>query len=198
MSDDDSLHADPARPPKAVARGGPVEDLVATAERRQPVLMLFEQQYHPVVRFVTFCGASDQDAQDATQEAFIEALRRADDGRWTLVSNPEGWLRRVALHRYRRMIRRDPARSRPLTPDEDRMPTSEPGPSDLAPETVDTLCALRRLPPDCRVVLAFHLDGFSSVEVAAFLDITPQQARDLLKKARRLLLRDLRTREEDR
>lgn len=161
------------------------------AEMRQPVLALFEQQYHLVVRFVMICGASDQDAQDATQEAFIEALRRADDGRWAMVSNPGGWLRRVALRRYQRMIQRDPARFRPLTLDEDQ-PASGPGPSDLAPGTIDAMSALRRLPPDCRAAMAFHLDGFSSVEIAAHLDITSQQARDLLKKARRQLLRDLR------
>src|SRR5580693_3677581 len=105
MPGDDDLHSDPMRPPETVLRGELVEDLAAAAEMRQPVLALFEQQYHPVVRFVMICGASVQDAQDSTQEAFIEALRRADDGRWTMVNNPEGWLRRVALRRYQRMIR---------------------------------------------------------------------------------------------
>lgn len=182
VSDDDDLRAGPAMPSERVLRGGPGEDLVATAERRQPVLALFEQQYHQVVAFVRVCGASDQDAQDAAQEAFIEALRRADDGQWPLVSNPAGWLRRVAYYRYRRMIRRGRAQWQPLTPDDDQLPSPGPGPSDLAPETIDTLAALSRLPPECRAVLAFHLDGFTSVEAAALLDITPQHARDLLKR----------------
>ena len=196
MPTDDTPHADPAGRPEAVSGDSTLMDLAAVAAMRQSVLLLFDQHYHLVVRFVMICGANAQDAEDAAQEAFIEALRRADDGRWEAVREPAGWLRRVALRRYQRMIKRNPTFGLPTY--SDTQPTGEPDPSDLAPATLDVLSALRRLDPNCRAVMAFHLDGFSAAETAAHLQITSQQARDLLKKARRELQRDLQRGEEDR
>jgi hypothetical protein len=69
MPGDDGLHADPVRWPEAVLKDKFAKDPAAVVEKRHPVDALFEQQYHPLVRFMMICGASDQDAQDATQEA---------------------------------------------------------------------------------------------------------------------------------
>jgi RNA polymerase sigma-70 factor (ECF subfamily) len=170
-------------------------NLATVVEMRQSVLLMFDQHYHQVVRFVMICGAGAQDAEDAAQEAFIEALRRADDGRWEAVREPEGWLRRVALRRYQRLIKRNPVAGSLAY--SNAQPSREDDPSDLAPATLDVLSALRRLDPSCRAVMAFHLDGFSGTETAAHLGITGQQARDLLKKARRELRRDLRAGKEE-
>lgn len=190
MPSEDDLYADPDRPPEAAQKGSKVEDPAVVVERRQPIDSLFDQQYHSVVRFVMICGANAHDAQDATQEAFIEAFRRADDGRWTAVRDPGGWLRRVALRRYQRMVRRKLPVPRPMTDGDARL-TPGLDPSSYSADVMDALSALRRLPPPCRAIMAFHLDGFSGVETAAQLGITEQQARDLLKKARRLLRHDL-------
>jgi len=40
-------------------------------------------------------------------------------------------------------------------------------------------------------VMAFHLDGFNAVEIGVHLGMTDQYVRDLVKKARRILRREL-------
>jgi DNA-directed RNA polymerase specialized sigma24 family protein len=49
------------------------------------------------------------------------------------------------------------------------------------------LDALRALEPRERAVTAYHLDGFTGPEIASALRVTDQQARDALKKARKIL-----------
>ena len=63
--------------------------------------------------------------------------------------------------------------------------------AELTPQTLAVLDALHSLDPETRAVTAFHMDGFTSVEIPALLDITDQRARDLLKKARKVLRKTL-------
>ena len=66
----------------------------------------YDTHYHRVVRFVMHNGASQADAQDAAQEAFIESwtLMSSDPDRWQAVTVKEAWIRTVALRRYRRPL----------------------------------------------------------------------------------------------
>ncbi len=90
-------------------------------------ISFYDTHYHRVVRFVMHNGASQADAQDAAQEAFIEswALMSSDPSRWQAITGKEAWIRTVALRRYRRPPgpRRRPADSRgtryPICPPSD-------------------------------------------------------------------------------
>lgn len=64
----------------------------------------YEVHFHRVVRFVMLNGASQEDALDATQEAFIASwsLMNTDPGRWQEITSKEAWVRKVALRKYYR------------------------------------------------------------------------------------------------
>lgn len=49
------------------------------------------------------------------------------------------------------------------------------------------LQALRTLDEESRAVMAFHLDDFTTKEIAAALELTEQRVRDVMKKARAAL-----------
>ena len=53
------------------------------------------------------------------------------------------------------------------------------------------LQVLRCLDNESRAVMAFSLDGFTSAEIAAALSITQQRVRDVKRKARTALKREL-------
>lgn len=157
---------------------------------RAAFLWFVDDQYHQVIRFLIRYGATRDDALDAAQEAFLEA--------WKLIhlpgqkiDNPPGWIRQVALNKYRRP---PGPRKRPWTAPEAALPDlpeSHPGHAELTEQTLHVLQVIHGLETTDRAVIAFCMDGFTSVEAARHLGLTPQQARDALKRARRRLAREL-------
>jgi RNA polymerase sigma factor (sigma-70 family) len=169
--------------PRAYAAG------VATT--RTSVLDLWESEYNRVVRFVMRAGADVHAAEDATQWAFVEAWKlamRPDE--WEKIHNPKAWIRTVALRKYRRPPGR---RRQPLTVAVAEVPEWEISrdDADLTNQSMFVLAELRRLDKDTRTVMAFHIDGFTSAEIARQLKTTDQKVRDLLKKGRKVLARRL-------
>ncbi|OOC52439.1 MULTISPECIES: RNA polymerase sigma factor [Nocardiopsis] len=157
---------------------------------RAAFLWFIDDQYHQVIRFLIRYGATKDDALDATQEAFLEAWRQIHfPGQ--KIDNPHGWIRQVALNKYRRP---PGPRKRPLTAPETPLPERpecHPGHAELTAQTLHVLQVIHRLERTDRAVIAFCMDGFTSVEAANYLGLTPQQARDALKRARRRLAREL-------
>ncbi|GAA1264243.1 hypothetical protein GCM10009677_15080 [Sphaerisporangium rubeum] len=168
-------------------------DAEVLERQRQGFLALLEKEQHQVARFVMFNGASKEDAMDAAQAAFTQAwaliCRRPEW--WDTVRDPRAWVRTVALRCYRRPPdrRREPPTVLGDVPGERVWEGQDPG--EFTAGTLLVLDALRRLPEDVRMAMAFRVDGFRPVDVAAELGITDQQARDLLKKGRRILRREL-------
>lgn len=162
------------------------------AEIRADFLAFYDREYLRVVRFVMRCGAGLHAAEDAAQDAFVDAwaLTTRPDA-WKAIADPRGWIRRVALRKYQR----PPGKHRRLvaTPVSDLPEIPLPGPSqtDLTDDTLLVVAELRRLKPEMQAAMAFHLDGFSGPEIASQLGVTDQKARDLLKAARKILARDL-------
>jgi RNA polymerase sigma factor (sigma-70 family) len=149
-------------------------------------ISFFDAHFHRVVRLVMHLGASLQDAQDAAQEAFTVswALMDAGPARWAAITSKETWIRVVAVRKYKRPP--GPRIGPQLTvgaaiPDR---ADSGPGPAELTVQTQTVLQALCGLGDEERMVMAFFLDGFSAVEIAAALDIKVQRVRDVKKKAR--------------
>jgi RNA polymerase sigma factor (sigma-70 family) len=146
----------------------------------------YDTHYHRMVRFVMHVGACRQDAQDAVHEAFTESwnLMYMHPDQWQAVTNKEGWIRKVALLRYHRppgrRIRPQLAET-PVRPD---LPHSGLEPGELTAQTQLVLQALRALDEESRAVMAFHLDDFTTKDIAAALELTEQRVRDVRKKAR--------------
>jgi RNA polymerase sigma factor (sigma-70 family) len=164
-----------------------------SAEMRAEFLDFYDRERDYVVRFMINCGASVEDAQDAAQEAFVDAwTHNVLPDKWADVNNPRGWIRVVALKKYQRLYGRRP--QVPTVPVSDLSDTPQPASNhaDLIPGTLLVLDALRSLDPELRAILAFHLDGFSGPEIAEQLNLTEQKVRDLLKKARKILAIKLR------
>ena len=133
----------------------------------------YDAHYHRVVRFLMHNGASQADAQDAAQEAFIEswALMSSDLSRWQAITGKAAWIRTVALRRYRRPPgpRRRPLIAEDEIPD---LPAPGPGHEELTVQAQLVLRALRALDEEAREVMAFDLDGIPTADIADALGIT--------------------------
>jgi RNA polymerase sigma factor (sigma-70 family) len=153
----------------------------------------FYEEYDGLVRFVMRCGANLADAEDAAQDAFADAWKHMKTSMsWGAIENPQAWIRKVALRKLWRPA--GSSRRQPLTSSVPVPPEPSTHGADLAELTAGTmrvLDAMRSLDATARAVMSFHLDGFKGPEIASQLGITPQQARDALKRARRDLARKL-------
>lgn len=142
---------------------------------------LFQQSYASIVRALVLAGGSLTAAEDATQEAFIQACLR-----WNRVSrydNPGAWVRRVAINKlrnaHRSRLRGDAAMQR-MSADAP-VPSPDEGDSDL-------LAALRRLPYKQRLcAVLFFVEGLSTAEVAETMGITQGSVSQHLNRARTAL-----------
>ena len=98
-------------------------------------------------------------SEDATQEAFAQALRRGD-----AIRSPERWIWRTAFRIAAAEMKRQASIDDPAIEHGD----------EVGPETMDLLAALPRLSPKQRasVVLHYHA-GYSLKEVAEIIGSTP-------------------------
>ncbi|MFG2107146.1 RNA polymerase sigma factor [Micromonospora chersina] len=124
------------------------------------------------------------EAQDVVQEAFVRALARP--ARFREVTNPEAWLRTVALnvarsrHR-RRVLLHGLVRSGRLDP-------AQPSAPGLTPDHVALVAALQRLPRQAReTVVLHHLADLPVTEVATALGCSVEAVKTRLVRARRAL-----------
>lgn len=184
-------------PPPGHAQGWSADEMsmpsvasAASKEAGEPVnfIDLYDSEYHLVLRFVMNCGASLVAAEDAVQEAFLDAWKLMSTTRnWAAVADPRAWIRVVALNKYRRP---PGPRKVPLTiPHPAVADAQDAGDSqvDLSIEAMHVLDALRSLNPELQAIMAFDLDGFTAAESGRYLGLTEQQVRDRRKKARKIL-----------
>jgi DNA-directed RNA polymerase specialized sigma24 family protein len=190
------------------AQGGAPDDLpvvgsapAASEKFAEPIPFIdfYDHEYHPVVRFVMNCGASLAAAEDAAQDAFLDAWKLMSvAGKWATIGDPRGWIRTVALNKYRRPpgVRRLPlTTSRAVTADAEEAQVNQ---VDLSVSALHVMNVLRSLEPGLRAVMAFDLDGFTAAESGRHLGLTDQQVRDRRKKARKILAGKLGVRESER
>jgi RNA polymerase sigma factor (sigma-70 family) len=182
--------ADEASMPGAVS--GKKDELVRFIE-------FYDREYHLVVRFIMNCGAGLTAAEDAAQDAFLDVWKLMSVTRkWADVADPRGWIRAVALNKYRR----PPGRCQPLlTIAHSAMADTEDpsvSPVDLSVSAMQVIDALRSLEPELKAVMAFDLDGFTAAEAGRYLGLTDQQVRDRRKKARKILASRLGVMENER
>lgn len=163
---------------------------MTSGETGEPISFVefYDREYHLVVRFIMNCGASLTAAEDAAQEAFLDGWQLMSSAqKWTAVVDPRGWIRAVALNKYKRPPGR---RQPPLAIVHAAMADTEGpsiSPADLSVSTMQVVDALRSLEPELQAVMAFDLDGFTAAEAGRYLGLTDQQVRDRRKKARKIL-----------
>jgi DNA-directed RNA polymerase specialized sigma24 family protein len=139
-------------------------------------------EFRRVVRFLMKNGATLTEAQDATQEAMIQAWRRWGD--LTRPGNsPGGWIRKVAFRAFVKTVPQRPSShdDMPVAAGEVVVEMSERA------QLVFRLLAM--LPYMQRMVLAYSADGFNDRLIAVELDTTPvavrknrQRGREAMKK----------------
>lgn len=111
-------------------------------------------------------------AEDAAQEAFIEAYR--DLSKLKDTSAFPGWFRRIVFKHCDRSARRKRVPTAPLEAAAG-VASMEPGPAEAAEKREmknKVLEAIRSLPKNERVVTTlFYIDGYSVNEIAGFLEV---------------------------
>lgn len=120
-----------------------------------------------------YAGGRRQIAEDALAEAFARAIERGD-----AVHDPLPYIYRTAFRLASAELRRD--RRRGQMPPE--VPTTE------APELVDLLLGLARLPAKQRATVILHDgEGYPTAEVAKLIGISPATVRVHLHRGRKRL-----------
>lgn len=127
-------------------------------------------------------------AEDAAQEAFIEAYRRLESLRKPGAF--PGWFRRIILGRCNRMSRRKRVPTVPLESAEGTA-SERPGPPEKAErrEMADrVLDAVRTLPDNERTVTTlFYINGYSQKDIAEFLEVPVTTVNNRLHASRKRL-----------
>ena len=140
----------------------------------------FHERFSRTVVLLIAMGASQADAEDATQEAMILAWNQ-----WDSIREPAAWVRTVAIRSYLKMVR---SGAQVVSLDD-----SVPGPveaDDLGSfeeEQRQVLRLLRALPSGQRTVAALYYDGLNCEEIAVALGKSPATVRSNLRYARQSL-----------
>ena len=149
----------------------------------------FAAHHDAVLRSITSSVDNDDDAVDATQDAFHKA-----HARWSTIrtyDKPEAWLRRIAINPSRDRRRSDRQRRNREAASE---VATDPAAYDLDVERLDADEAVReildQLPARQRTVASmYYVDDRSTDDIAAALDISPGTVKSQLAEARARLRR---------
>jgi RNA polymerase sigma-70 factor (ECF subfamily) len=135
----------------------------------------------------------ESDAEDATQDAFVQAWRNL--GGFRAEAAFSTWMYRIVTNRCRNMLRaRRRARSEPLA-DDHEAPASRPDRIAEARWQVEDLArAILRLTPEQRAALVLReLQGCTYEEIAEALDLSLPAVKSRLHRARLELLAAMRS-----
>ena len=170
-----------------VDRGLPVE---SAAEGDEVAFGRIVAAHHDDMRRVcVFITRDDALADDATQSAWAIVWRKLGSLREPDRLRP--WLVSVAANEARKLVRKRGRRQvMELTAD----PAEKPGGVDPATGIagIDLRCAMRRLDPDDRALLAMrYVAGFNATELAAATGLSPSGTRARLARVLGRLRQDL-------
>ncbi|MEU0861039.1 sigma-70 family RNA polymerase sigma factor [Streptomyces griseofuscus] len=140
------------------------------------------------MRFLLRHGAEYAEAEDAVHSAFVELIRTRQP-----VRSPRAWLRTVALRTFLRQAvserpEQDLAERLAETSADWRTPLQA---AELNEQQRHVLHALIQLPFKQRSVMAWHLDGFSTAEIAEAMSLEQAAVLQNLSRARRTLKQQL-------
>jgi RNA polymerase sigma factor (sigma-70 family) len=148
---------------------------------------LYRRHVATVYRYVYAVPGNHADAEDVTQQTFLNAFRSMAEG--TKPRKAENWLVTIAHNEVRRHFRR--TRGRPLEVElDDRLPHPPKEVED--PSLADVLRALQHLPPEQRAALVMReFEGRPYKEIAQILGVTQDALEGLIFRARRGLAEQL-------
>jgi RNA polymerase sigma-70 factor, ECF subfamily len=148
---------------------------------------LYRRHAAPVYRYVYAVLGNHADAEDVTQQTFMNAFRSLAGG--TKPRKAENWLLTIAHNEVRRHFRRTHGRALEVELDE-RL--AHPAPERTDPSLADLLRALQHLPPAQRAALVMReFEGRSYAEIAQILDVTQDALEGLIFRGRRALAEQL-------
>lgn len=126
-------------------------------------------------------GASRADAEDAAQDAMIQAWNQ-----WESIRDPAAWIRTVAVRAYLKQTRNRDRQAISLdeSPGE---PAGDLGLDVFADEEQEVLRLLRELPEGQRTVAALFYDGLTCEEIAELTGKPAGTVRSQLRHARSTL-----------
>jgi RNA polymerase sigma-70 factor (ECF subfamily) len=127
---------------------------------RDGFVSFFHERFSRTIILLMAMGASRADAEDATQDAMIQAWNQ-----WESIRDPTAWIRTVAVRAYLKQTR---ARDRQAV-SLDESPGESAADLDLdvfAAEEQEVLRLLRQLPEGQRTVAALFYDGLTCEEIA--------------------------------
>ena len=170
----------------------PDEEADWIARSRQADAKAFESLYRlHVDRVYGLClrmTGNVAEAEDCTQEAFIQAWNKLD--RFRGDSAFSTWLHRIAVNTVLGRIRKSKREHDriQLVADNDRSPVAEADTGELR----DLAAAVDRLPEGARhVFVLYAVYGYSHDEASSMLGIAPGTSKAQLHRARRLLAQQL-------
>jgi RNA polymerase sigma factor (sigma-70 family) len=147
---------------------------------------LYREHAPSVYRYAYAVLGNQPDAEDVTQQTFLNAYRAIDRG--TKPRKAENWLLRIAHNEVRRHFRKN---GDPIEVEFDDQ-VGDTSTEDTDPRLADVLRALRSLPPNQRAALVMReFEGRSYAEIATILEISQSALETLLFRARRGLAAEL-------
>lgn len=148
---------------------------------------LYRRHAASVYRYAFAVLGNHADAEDVTQQTFLNAYRAIEQG--TKPRKAENWLLRIAHNEVRRHFRSAQARPHEVELDE-RLPHNVPETSE--PTLADVLRALQHLTPIQRSALVMReFEGRSYAEIAELLNLTQSALEGQIFRARRALAEHL-------
>jgi RNA polymerase sigma factor (sigma-70 family) len=151
----------------------------------------FRSDFPSLVRFLTHIGWNLEDAHDAAAEAMLSVYQG-----WAEVDSPRAYVRKVAYRTAARHAKREQERTRRSISGGWSTP-EQCDPFALLEEQMEAdrrlTALLMHLPGKQRLVMVWHLDGFTNTEIAHHLVMTPATAASHLRHARNRIRRLLTT-----
>ncbi|MFI7020895.1 RNA polymerase sigma factor [Streptomyces sp. NPDC050164] len=181
-----------------VARGKSMDRMAdapaAVADARQlslpavDVSSSYQEDRSHLIRFLLRHGASFPEAEDAVHSAFVELMRTRRP-----VQSPRAWLRTVAVRAFlRQMVTEQPEHDLADRLAEASVNWHTPLHAvELGEQQRRVLQALIQLPFKQRSVMAWHLDGFSTAEIAEAMGLEKPEVLQNLSRACRTLKQQL-------
>jgi RNA polymerase sigma factor (sigma-70 family) len=151
----------------------------------------FRADFPRLIGFLINIGYSKGVANDAATDAMAIAYRE-----WPSLESPRAWVRKVARHRAEKLRKRDARGDQIILEMEatDLRLVADDDPERhwlLSEEDRWVAGALACLAPHRKCVMALHLDGFSTAEIARVMGIKESTVRSHLRHARAQLSRNL-------
>lgn len=148
----------------------------------------FRKEYSRVVKIVMYAGATFEEAEDAVSPAMAQAYTR-----WPLLTQPDAWVRTVALHNYLKEVTRDRRRGHLETraAHQDCLDRVAVQAHEEPDERNRVTAVLRRLPPAQLMAMALTFDGYTPTEIAQMLQQDASTVRSNLRHARKRMQDEL-------